>query len=411
LLRPAWIAAAACLYGTAHAAERLTLEQALALAERASPRLAASVAQTSGARAGILTARAYPNPTADFDAGHQSARDAASKSGPVGAVGISQPIDLPGVRAPRVRGAEAALEASEFALQEARLALRNAVKQAYYDVLRREAELDLAEDNRKLLEDIRRRIAVRVDVGEAPKLELTRADAEALSALNAANSARLRVREATARLRAAIGAPLPDDVDVEGDFSATPALPALPQLRDEVLARYPAIAQAQADVRRAEARVETERALRTPQPTLRAGFDQDPDFRQTRLGIALSIPLWNQRQGQIGEAVAAMQEATARAELRRVEVVAALESAYSRYQIATQQIANFEGGLLRQAEAALRVAENAYRFGERGFIEVLDAQRLLRNVRADFLNARFEQRAAFNDIEQLRAQELDGAKQ
>jgi cobalt-zinc-cadmium efflux system outer membrane protein len=71
--------------------------------------------------------------------------------------------------------------------------------------------------------------------------------------------------------------------------------------------------------------------------------------------------------------------------------------------VATQQIQAFEGGLLRQAEDALRVAEAAYRFGERGFIDVLDAQRVLRAVRLDFLAARAAQRAAAIEIEQLRA--------
>ncbi|HKC42695.1 MAG TPA: hypothetical protein VKC64_02630, partial [Burkholderiales bacterium] len=49
-------------FGVARAAEPLTLERALALADEANPRLRAAAAQTEGARAGILTARAYPNP-------------------------------------------------------------------------------------------------------------------------------------------------------------------------------------------------------------------------------------------------------------------------------------------------------------------------------------------------------------
>ena len=49
---------------------------------------------------------------------------------------------------------------------------------------------------------------------------------------------------------------------------------------------------------------------------------------------------------------------------------------------------------MREAEAALRVAEAAYRFGERGILDVIDAQRVLRLIRADLLTARFEQQAA-----------------
>jgi cobalt-zinc-cadmium efflux system outer membrane protein len=388
----------------AHAAETLSLERALALADESNPRLRAAAAQTEGARAGIRTARAYPNPDLDAAAGRQRSRSSfMAPEGSVTALGLNQPIDLPSVRDPRIRAAEAGLAGSQYALAELRLAVRATVKQAYYEVLRRKAEFEVATETQQLLEDIRRRVQVRVDVGEAPRLELTRAEAEASVAANTAASARLRVTQAIAALRAAIGAPLPPDVEVVGDLATVPALPDVARLRDEVLANYPALAQSRAEAKRAEARLATERALRIPQPTVRAGFEQEPDTSKWVLGIGIPIPVWDQRQGQIGEAVAAFQEANANVERRRVELLAAFDDAYGRFQVATQSLAAYESAILRQAEAALRVAEAAYRFGERGFIEVLDAQRVLRSARFEALAARFDQRAALIEIEQLRA--------
>src|SRR5262245_947230 len=401
-----------CVLGFAHAAEPLTLERALALADEANPRLRAAIAQTEGARAGILTARAYPNPDIEALGGRQTSRsNFMSPEGTVVALGLNQPIDLPTVRDPRIRAAEAGRQGSEFALAESRLTVRAIVKQAFYDVLRRRAEFELAVENQKLLDEIRRRIEVRVGVGEAPKLELTRAEAEAAVAANAAAAARLRVLQAVAALRAAIGAPLPPDADVVGDIAAVPPLPDVAALREEMLANYPALAQVRAEARRAEARLQTERALRIPQPSLRAGFEQQPDLNKFVVGIGVPIPIWDQRQGPIGEAVAAFQEANANVERRRLELLAALDDAYGRFQIATQSIAAYEGSILKPAEAALRVAEAAYRFGERGFIEVLDAQRVLRAARLEFLAARFEQQTALIAIEQLRAAEFLEPKQ
>jgi cobalt-zinc-cadmium efflux system outer membrane protein len=48
------------------------------------------------------------------------------------------------------------------------------------------------------------------------------------------------------------------------------------------------------------------------------------------------------------------------------------------------------------------VAQAAYRFGERGLLDVLDAQRVLRSVRADLLQARFEFQSAVAEILRLR---------
>lgn len=387
----------------AGAAPTLNLDEALALAERSSPRLRAAEAQAEGARAGILTARAYPNPDLSAQIGRQNARRIDAAEGSTQSVGVAQPIDLPSVRSARIRSAEAGREGSELALEEMRLAVRASVQQAFFEVLRRKTELEIASDTQKLIDDIRRRIEVRVNVGESPRLELTRAEAEAASAASLVASARLRITQALATLRAVIGAPLPDGVEVVGDLPGAVTLPPFADLRDEVLARYPALAQAQAEVRRAQARLETERALRTPQPTLLANVERDPDIDKIQFGIALPIPVWNQRQGQIGEAVATFQAATATAEQRRLEVLAALEGAYGRYQVTSEQIAALEGGILKQAEAALRAAEAAYRFGERGFIEVLDAQRVLRAARLDFLHAQYDRQAALLEIEQLRA--------
>jgi cobalt-zinc-cadmium efflux system outer membrane protein len=88
-----------------------------------------------------------------------------------------------------------------------------------------------------------------------------------------------------------------------------------------------------------------------------------------------------------------------------LEIQAALERAYGQYEVATQQVVSFERGVLKEAEAALQAAEAAFRFGERGIIEVLDAQRVLRTVRLDFLNAQYDLQSALIDVEQLRAQE------
>jgi cobalt-zinc-cadmium efflux system outer membrane protein len=49
------------------------------------------------------------------------------------------------------------------------------------------------------------------------------------------------------------------------------------------------------------------------------------------------------------------------------------------------------------------VAEAAYRFGERGFLEVLDAQRVFRAARAELITGRYELAAAWVEIERLRA--------
>ena len=221
-------------------------------------------------------------------------------------------------------------------------------------------------------------------------------------------SAELRVTQARDRLRALIGAPLAENFEVMPEPLLRADLPPLNELRQDLLARQPLLKVAESETHRAEARVKLERALRLPQPTIKVISERDPEMNQWRIGMVLPLPLWNRRAGPIGEAMAGLQRSEADARQIRLALLAELDHAYSRYQIANRQVTTFESGLLKEAENALKVAEAAYRYGERGILDYLDAQRVLRTTRIDFLNARYELQAALIDIERLRATPITG---
>jgi cobalt-zinc-cadmium efflux system outer membrane protein len=319
---------------------------------------------------------------------------------------VSQRIELPFQRKARIKAATIGRESSELAQAERRLEVRGAVKQSFYTVLRRKQELEIARQNQQIVEDFRRRIEVQVTTGEAARLELTRADAELAMVQTMARSAELQVVTAISALRALIGAPSTLTLDPQGQVSAAPNLAPMSELLKRVLAEYPAYAQAKTEVRRSEAILDAEKTLRVPQPTAMAEYEQQPDLRFYRVGFSLPLPIFDRREGPIREAAARVHERNAMVDQQRLELTSALETAYGQFQIANQQVMALEKGALRQAEAALAAAQAAYKFGERGIIDVLDAQRVLRGVRLDYSNAQFDRQAALIELEQLRALDL-----
>lgn len=387
--------------------EPLTLDRAIALAEQAHPQLRAAEAAVQGAEAGIVTARQRPNPEFSSNFGRQNISKDSAIPGQLGWISVAQPWEWSSVRRARASVAGMARDSATFSLSETRIAVRANVKQAFYEVLRRDAEADISEDNVRNLEELRRRIEVQVQVGEAARLELTRADAELATARIQLRSAELRLNTAIAGLRAAVGSPL-DNFAPQGNLAPKAILPPLSELRDQVIARHPGLAQAQAEIRRADAQLGLEREMRKPIPTVRTDFERMPDARTVRLGISVPIPAWNRRQGEIAEAAAGVRQANASADQRRLEITASLERAYGVYEVANEQLAALEAGALRQAEAALQASEAAFRFGERGILEVLDAQRVLRGVRTDYLNAQYDRQAALIELERLQAVDLGG---
>jgi outer membrane protein, heavy metal efflux system len=111
--------------------------------------------------------------------------------------------------------------------------------QAFFDTLRRTSELALAQETAKLLAAMRERVRARVDVGEAPRFELTRVDTEALVALNLAESARLRLEEARAVMRRLAGNALPPAFEPSGVMPERAALQPLPILQAQMLESHP----------------------------------------------------------------------------------------------------------------------------------------------------------------------------
>ncbi len=383
----------------------LTLPQVLALAEQNSPALRGAEAGSDSALAALDTARAYPNPDIEFGSGNSHLLPPTALRGHNSALTISQPVEFPALRNARARAAEAGVTSASAQREDARISLYAQVKLAFFDILRRQEEAGLASENHALLLQIRNRVKLRVEVGESPRYELVKAEAESLTAENAANSAQIRVVQARDRLRSLLGAPLAEPFEVVHVTEALPELPEIVQLRAELLANQPQLMTALAETWRAEAKLEQERSLRIPQPTLKWSAERHPDVNLWRVSLAMPLPLWNQRAGPVGEAHANRERALADQERIRFSLLGELDQAYGRYQIARRQLLVFETGLMRDAETALKVAEAAYRYGERGILDYLDAQRVYRSTRLDFLNARYELQFALIDIERLRAGE------
>ncbi|MBA3997339.1 MAG: hypothetical protein C0466_09235 [Candidatus Accumulibacter sp.] len=393
--------------GPAAAAEPIyTLDELLHLARAGNRALLAARDQVDVARAGIQTAGAFPNPEVEYLSGRARARQPGANPGDVSTMTVTQPLPLPGQRGLRQGVATAGAEAATAGLSAFAAETEARVKLGYYELLRREAEFLAAREDQSLITQIRSRIKLRVDTGEAPRYELIKADAELLNAEKTLSSSQLRVAQARAALRQAVGDGLPLRFGVRGQFADldadAKALPAFAALRDEVLARNPELARTRAETERAERQLQLERALRAPSVAVRASRDRDPDLDTSRFGLVVTVPLWDRRGGPVAEAGANLSRARNELASREFTLLQSLETAYRNYEIASTQLSALEGGILHQAKAAMKVAEAAYRFGERGILDYLDAQRVFRAARGELIAARFELAAALIEIERLR---------
>jgi cobalt-zinc-cadmium efflux system outer membrane protein len=159
----------------------------------------------------------------------------------------------------------------------------------------------------------------------------------------------------------------------------------------------------QAEQERATQRISQEKASVLPQINVLYTNYQDAQFTSNLAGMSIRIPLWYRRRGEIDTAIYDSARIRDTLEFRRYEIGQLFESAWQMLQIAQRRVDMFEGGLLKEAENAVEVARAAHRFGERGLLEFLDTQRILRGIVGDSLLARFDLQSAAAEIDRLRA--------
>lgn len=399
---------AACLSGAALptlAAEAspptLTLDQLTRTVLAHNPGLLASQRARTTAAAGITSARALVNPRLELNAGRNSARLPSATPGAVQGWGVAQFIENPTLREARIDAARAGERGSAQQVAVTRNELVAQVRIQAYGHLLRKAEAEAGADAVALLEQARERVRLRVASGEAPRYEIIKADAEIIQARQREQSARLQAEQALLSLNRLAAGQLPPQFTLAASLSDEIGLQGLEELQRLALADNPELHALRAELERAQAQLTGARASRWPGVELRYGQTREPEMRQNMLGVSVQIPLLDSRSGPVAEASSELERARGRLEGREAELRQQVLLAWKSLEMARLRADALSQGAVREAEAALRVAEAAYRFGERGILDVLDAQRVLRAVRADLLDARYQVQAARIDLEYL----------
>ena len=388
----------------AQSAQKLSLTELEDMMFSQSPALRGAASATEAARAAVETARTVPNPHIEVMNGTRTPRPGlGTQPGNLKSLSITQDLDMPWHRFPRVDGAIAGYNAAQANERAFKSDILAQLRLRYYDLVRRVAENRAVKEDVLLMEGIHKRIALQVETGEKAKFELVKANAELLNAQKMHESSVLRVRQARGALRALVGIQLQENFEVQEQPHVFAYPAPLSEVRAEVMSNNPELQRTRAERQQFDRKLSEEKALRFPKFALRADQDLDPEWRSKRVGIAMNVPLWDWRGGPVGEAAARLSQSDNELAYQELSLVQSLEAAYQQYDIANAQAVALESGIVRHAADALRIAEVAYKAGEKNFLDVIDAQRVYRAARNELISAQFELASAWAEIERIRA--------
>lgn len=409
-MRPVLWASAALLYASAAAAQQvpavLTLADAVRLAEERNPALQAARNATDAARADTVTARALPNPALTFESEGRSIFRSPPDDGHEYSVRLDQDLLLGSRRRLQITGAETGVAVADARYEDARRRLVYEVRRAYLQAVLAKADQDVA---RTSIEEIDRVIGVnraRLEQGAISGVEFRRLQVERLRFADDVFAAELASRNARSALLALLNMPnlnQPFDlaeplVPTSGAAAAAAPLDP-PALSLRALASRPDITAATGEVTRASTETRLQRALRTPTPTLGAGYKHNGGNDTLLFGVTLPLPMFNRNNGPIARADAERREAENRAAAVRTEVNLDVQQAINAANVNRERVAYIERESLKNAQETRDIMLASYRAGAITLIDFLDAQRAYRDTVRSYNRAVFEYRVSQFQLE------------
>jgi outer membrane protein, heavy metal efflux system len=374
----------------------LTVSQLISMALLSSRTIDIARLEQNVAQTGIAIARALPNPELEVLPGR-------TQSGASATLGVTQPIELPQFRAARLALANSQISLAEANRRVVEALVSDQVRRRAIDANRAQEEQFAIREDLTIAQQILDRVRVRTQTGEAPRFDLLRAQAEVEIAQKNFNSAVLKVKQSKIDLQQVVGVQLPEVFDVEIDMPLKAPLSGndYQAMRLTATELNPEIVAARKSIERSNKVTELERRSILPQFALKLQHERDRESNLTRLGVQIMVPLLNQRQGNIDEAIALTGRARGVLDARQFEIETSFDSAWQAYVSAQEQLKAFETGILERSRAVLDIAQAAYRLGERGILEYLDAQRQFRAIRNDAVLARYNLLNARAQLERL----------
>ena len=322
-------------------------------------------------------------------------------------VSLSQVIDVSGLVRTATDAASLYSRIAGLDVQRTRNEIVLQVKQAFYDVLRAQELVKVAEEALQNAETRRKLAQAAVDAGVSPKLDVMRAEAAVAAAQQAVIAARNALQLTKAAFNNVLGRRVDEPVELLPADEPEPDSADFNRYLQEALSKRPEMIQANLGVSLAEKQVTAAKRDQLPSVVVRGQWDfnlktstfQPRESSFTTIA-ALQFKIWDsgQTQGRIEQARADVDRAKIAVENVREGIALEVRNAYLTLQEAREKVSAAEKGL-QAATESLRVARLRYEAGVSTQLELSDAELAYTQAEQNLVNARYDLRTAWARLE------------
>ncbi len=266
-----------------------------------------SRAQWRVAEAGILTAKARPNPSLDFLTQYATNGAAGGDTFPwtVGPT-LNIPIETAGKRGHRIEQAKYSAEAARLNLADTAWHVRSHVRSALLGVY---PVAPILQEQEAAQAEIAQLLEQRFAVGTISRPELTQARITLNQAMLTQDEAGKQLAQKRVQFASALGLPVSALNGIHlsmTEFELMPSLASLParEVQHQALLNRPDVLAALAEYDASQSALQLEIAKQYPDLNIGPGYLWDAGQSKWSLGLSLLLPVLNRNEGPIAEAEA-----------------------------------------------------------------------------------------------------------
>lgn len=393
------VSLATLLATAALAGSQITLQEALALAERRNPTVAAARASTAATRGELEDASAplWNNPEIVTESrrrslGQTTAPDVTRYDT---GIGLSQRFELGGQQQARRGAAQAAHRAVRQSIEDIRREVRAEAARRFFQVLSLQQRVRTEEEALELLKRAAELTSKRVSAGEDSRLDGNLAAIEVERGANQVAQASEQLVQARAALSAHLQLQPASRPEAVGELDATVPAYTLNDLLS-ASARRPRLQLLAAKEEAARRGLDLERGNTYPDVTVGLSYSPEKTIdardRVITLSIALPLPIFRRNASGLGRARAELDQARIEREAAQRDTQAGVNALWERLQSLQQRADRLQKTVLPTLEENQRLSFKALQAGEIGLPQFLLVRRQVLDGRRDLLDASTELR-------------------
>lgn len=366
----------------------VSIRQLLQVIREKSPRYAVARSQIEAAQAEVVAADVLPNPRISYDRYDQAggARNTQFDGPSQQNITVEVPMLLAGQRGARREEAERLVDVSEANVEAEYNRLIRETWRLFVQLLAGQQRQTVLEEANRELERMRNIITGKENAGTASRYDVLRITQEVLNLKSRLESANTDNASTAGELGVLLG--FPDwKPRAEGVLEPIGIKADVDILWSQAEHTNPELESARREIIAADSGIERAKRERWPIPSLTVGtaFTDQPYGNAVFSGLSVDVPLFDRGQGGMARASAGKHAALLKRELllssTRQELERAVEVVASR----RETLAKFERDVVAPLPTLKQMAEDAYRLGRTGLLELLDSSRSSTEIRLNHL--------------------------